>query len=224
MPLNECKKHCLLTRKCKSVNYKETQSENYCQLNSETISSKPNDVIQKTDWIHFATDQTSRLIGSQCEKTNPCSSESTCIDQCDCPGYQCLPCDSVYEMAYKWYCQRTAEPIVEECRINPCRNKGTCYRFASGNHCICPRGYTGPRCETFVPHVPEGWTFGDGIGGIDIPIIGTKSGSGCISSCMYQFPEANGVTVDFNTQSYCYCEFFQNGTDKNSFWINKRIR
>ena len=36
---------------------------------------------------------------------------------------------------------------TDECVSNPCFNGGTCENLEGSYRCICPKGYTGTRCE-----------------------------------------------------------------------------
>ncbi|XP_038064585.1 delta-like protein 3 [Patiria miniata] len=36
---------------------------------------------------------------------------------------------------------------ADQCVSNPCSNGGTCYNEYEGYGCLCPAGYSGPRCE-----------------------------------------------------------------------------
>ncbi|XP_055973137.1 sushi, von Willebrand factor type A, EGF and pentraxin domain-containing protein 1 [Sorex fumeus] len=37
--------------------------------------------------------------------------------------------------------------VFHECFLNPCHNSGTCQQLGRGYSCLCPRGYTGLKCE-----------------------------------------------------------------------------
>ena len=56
MSLEDCKIHCMYTNNCQSLNYKVSGSEN-CELNRETNVSKPKDLVKKSDWTYYATNQ-----------------------------------------------------------------------------------------------------------------------------------------------------------------------
>ncbi|XP_065069819.1 uncharacterized protein LOC135694873 [Rhopilema esculentum] len=103
LPLDECRENCIYTAYCKSFNHKQSGLEN-CELNSETNVTKPTNLVQKSDWTYFATDQRGRLVGSYCQMKNPCTDWQYCIDDCSCPGYRCLQCAEAYDVSYGWYC------------------------------------------------------------------------------------------------------------------------
>ncbi|XP_065069913.1 uncharacterized protein LOC135694945 [Rhopilema esculentum] len=91
MSLEDCKVHCMYTDNCQSLNYKVSGSEN-CELSRETNVSKPNDLVKKSDWTYYATNQKTTLIGSFCQREQPCKENEVCIDDCVCPGYRCIAC------------------------------------------------------------------------------------------------------------------------------------
>jgi len=91
------------------------------------------------------------FTGQRCESninecaTNPCANGATCTDRindyhCACaPGYTGRNC---------------AEP-TDRCALQRCLNGGTCVTAAATGRatglpsCLCPAGYSGPRCGTY---------------------------------------------------------------------------
>ena len=61
LPLDECRENCINTAYCKSFNYKQSGNEN-CELNIETNVTKPSNLVQKSDWTYFATNQFTRTV------------------------------------------------------------------------------------------------------------------------------------------------------------------
>ncbi|PKU44337.1 von willebrand factor type egf and pentraxin domain-containing protein 1 [Limosa lapponica baueri] len=45
---------------------------------------------------------------------------------------------------------KVSSQVFHECFLEPCHNNGTCKQLGTGYICICPRGYTGLKCETEV--------------------------------------------------------------------------
>ncbi|KAG8127586.1 hypothetical protein E2320_014534 [Naja naja] len=41
----------------------------------------------------------------------------------------------------------TCDADADECSSSPCLNSGTCLNSPGSFHCLCPRGYSGPKCQ-----------------------------------------------------------------------------
>lgn len=70
---------------------------------------------------------------------------------------------------------------------------------------------------------PPGWTFGDGTGGSESHVV-VADRDACVTTCLNNYPAANGATVNFNSQTSCFCETGQTGTSGSTNYINKYIR
>eukprot|EP00795_Rhopilema_esculentum_P001720 gene1720-16202_t len=195
MPLNECKKHCLLTRKCKSVNYKETQSENYCQLNSETISSKPNDVIQKTDWIHFATDQTSRLDHSVKKRIHALVRVHVLISA----TAQAISAFLAIQYT-KWHTSGIANVqlnlLLRNAALTHVETKGHAIGLLQETIVFVQEDTLALVAKHLCLMYPEGWTFCDGIGDRYPNHWKQRAAVECFKLHV-SVPEAKRITVDF---------------------------
>lgn len=95
---------------------------------------------------------TAGFTGQRCEinvnecSSNPCANGGTCHDAingytCSCaPGYSGRNCD-----LHSATCSSQ----------NLCQNGGTCTSVPDGPPvCLCPRGFTGPRCDYFAVTLP----------------------------------------------------------------------
>uniref|UniRef100_A0A8C6IQC3 Uncharacterized protein n=1 Tax=Melopsittacus undulatus TaxID=13146 RepID=A0A8C6IQC3_MELUD len=46
---------------------------------------------------------------------------------------------------------------IDDCSSNPCANSGTCVDGNRSYTCLCPRGWSGPSCQTVTPISPADW-------------------------------------------------------------------
>ena len=74
---------------------------------------------------------------------------------------------------------------------------------------------------------PSNWPLGDGIGGPEVLVGHFKDKQLCYQACLaikkMNGQKANGVTVDAETGTKCYCEYHQTGRNSNAAWRNIRL-
>eukprot|EP00112_Aurelia_sp_Birch-Aquarium-sp1_P012571 Seg2643.2 transcript_id=Seg2643.2/GoldUCD/mRNA.D3Y31 product=Fucolectin-1 protein_id=Seg2643.2/GoldUCD/D3Y31 len=89
----KCQANCMLHPKCKSINWKAGEKQ-ICQLNKRSAADATDGVstIHKAGWIFKSTSYKDPLIGNNCKRQNPCGFGKLCMDSCECPGYDCIPC------------------------------------------------------------------------------------------------------------------------------------
>ncbi|XP_065070147.1 uncharacterized protein LOC135695109 isoform X2 [Rhopilema esculentum] len=143
LPLDECRENCIYTAYCKSFNYKQSGLEN-CELNSETNVTKPTNLVQKSNWTYFATNQFTRAIGSLCQKLRPCSAQQFCIDDCACPGYRCVSCAQAYEASFGWFDSSKFQPSCKSIQASGITTSGSYSLDGIGNHYCMMGGDCGP--------------------------------------------------------------------------------
>ncbi|XP_065069820.1 uncharacterized protein LOC135694874 [Rhopilema esculentum] len=102
--LKNCFERCILSDRCKSVNFKES-GENNCQLNTQTKeNADPADFKSSDGWTYYTTNYTRKNIGSYCKISKPCRQSEYCVDTCSCPGYRCFDCSGKYKLNDELQC------------------------------------------------------------------------------------------------------------------------
>eukprot|EP00795_Rhopilema_esculentum_P000503 gene503-10183_t len=111
--VRECEQHCLRHPGCSSINWKIPASGfANCQINDKSAENSYDNVMlsPSSEWTYKTTNYTERnkdfvtgggiasairafdmlsLIGELCQALKPCKTPETCMDSCDCPGYDC---------------------------------------------------------------------------------------------------------------------------------------
>eukprot|EP00795_Rhopilema_esculentum_P004277 gene4277-20474_t len=102
--LEDCFDNCRITKRCKSVNFKES-GEGNCELNTQTKGNgNLVDFKTKDGWTYYATNYNTKNIGSYCELFKPCRQSEYCIDTCSCPGFRCIVCSDKYKLNDELQC------------------------------------------------------------------------------------------------------------------------
>ncbi|XP_065069573.1 uncharacterized protein LOC135694676 [Rhopilema esculentum] len=102
--LEDCFENCRITKRCKSVNFKES-GEGNCELNTQTKGNgNLVDFKTKDSWTYYATNYNKKNIGSYCELFKPCRQSEYCIDTCSCPGFRCSDCSDKYKLNDELQC------------------------------------------------------------------------------------------------------------------------
>ncbi|XP_052828928.1 protein crumbs isoform X1 [Octopus bimaculoides] len=85
--------------------------------------------------------------GVFCQCKGPCISEpcqnGTCIQDCTAQNYTCQ-CADGFE-------GRLCDQDIDECKMNPCQNGGSCKNNVGSYVCICPNNYLGNNCHLEDP-------------------------------------------------------------------------
>eukprot|EP00112_Aurelia_sp_Birch-Aquarium-sp1_P012224 Seg257.3 transcript_id=Seg257.3/GoldUCD/mRNA.D3Y31 product=Fucolectin-3 protein_id=Seg257.3/GoldUCD/D3Y31 len=128
---------CLMEGRCKSFN-REIDGDMKCELNHKSTEDRKDNVtaVARPGWTFKSTDYNFHLLGQVCEAQDPCPKGVLCRDTCECPGYQCFPCQA----------GRTGlrcDDDIDECvtGIHNCGENGVCINNMGSFKCNCLSGY-----------------------------------------------------------------------------------
>ncbi|MEE6459030.1 hypothetical protein FKM82_000515 [Ascaphus truei] len=108
---------------------------------------------------------------------------------------------------------KVSSQVFNECFLNPCQNSGTCKQVGSGYICICPKGYTGAKCEIninecqAVPCRNNGMCV-DGIGEFKCQCLSGYSGDRCeqnVNECSSNPCLNEAICIDGINVYHCRC-------------------
>ncbi|XP_067662159.1 uncharacterized protein [Haliotis asinina] len=82
------------------------------------------------------------------------NSTGQCMNDAICGSGYCSNNRCVCYQGY-WgeYCRNSSHSVYDPCQNMTCYNGGSCYPMGNSSSCMCPSGYTGYMCETWMPVV-----------------------------------------------------------------------